>query len=164
VPHTDREPSVGLSAWLDAAAAATNQGIVATDRDGRVTGWSAAATRILGYAESDMAGRLWRELLDDTQAAIENDVATRAADGESVQGVCETVRCADGSRCPVVLSVTPVRDTRGEVVGAVRVLALPADPDPEWRAASRRSSSRPTTRWSPKISTAPSRRGTAPPS
>ena len=103
---------MSVSAWIDAAAAATGQCIVTTDRDGRITSWSDAATRLCGYASGDMVGRSWQELLDDRQTSIENDIVERAAHGESVRGVCETVRCADGSRCPVVVTVTPVRGTR----------------------------------------------------
>src|SRR5690606_1667187 len=82
------------------------------------TSWNASATRLFGWAPEEAIGRsitliVPRELHDE-----ERDILSRLQRGERIDHV-DTVRVAkDGRRIDVSLTVSPLRDRTGTVVGA----------------------------------------------
>src|SRR5918994_294812 len=107
---------------LAAIVASSADAIVGKTLDGEVTSWNAAAERIFGYPAEDMVGapifRLIPEELHDTERLLLN----RIRSGEWVQ-LSETERiCLDGRRISVSLSVSPIRDGLGRVIGASSIM------------------------------------------
>lgn len=96
--------------------------IVSKNLDGIVTSWNAAATRVFGYTAEEMIGQsilklIPEELYSDEQAILESIRA-----GRSIKHF-ETVRLAkDGRRLDVSLTVSPVKDDHGQVIGASKIL------------------------------------------
>ena len=96
--------------------------IIAKTLDGVVTSWNRAAEAMFGYAAEDMVGqpiaRLFPQHLLDEEAAILEQVRR----GEPISHY-ETVRLRkDGTEIHVSLSVSPIRDASGRVIGASKIV------------------------------------------
>ena len=108
-----RDSNATLNALVDASPLA----IVATDLEGRVTRWSPAAHRMLGWAEQDVVGKADPSI--PAHLASEN-----AASGRVLPAVgLETERlCRDGRSIPVAVSTGPVMSSTGRVIGSLAVV------------------------------------------
>lgn len=124
-PHAPASPSpVGPEhaakevAWLAALVDSTEDAIYAKDLDGTIMAWNAAAVRLYGYTPTEAVGRPIAMLVP-TEARDEYDeFMERVRRGERISEL-ETVRLRkDGSRVQVSLTVSPIRDSTGGLVGA----------------------------------------------
>jgi two-component system, cell cycle sensor histidine kinase and response regulator CckA len=105
-------------AELGAIVASTNDVIIGKSLDGTVTSWNAAAERVYGYSASEMVGENISRLIPDDHADELPEILDRISRGDSVH-TYETVRVRkDGSRVDVAVTISPIRDQRGVVVGA----------------------------------------------
>ncbi len=106
---------------LAAIVESSDDAIVSKDLNGIVTSWNAGAERMFGYTPQEMIGRsittiIPQELYDD-----ENRILATIARGERIEHF-ETVRLRkNGQRVEVSLTVSPVRDQRGRIVGAAKI-------------------------------------------
>ena len=111
--------------WLEAAtrhlAAIVEQSgdaILANDIDGVITEWNHGAERLYGYAAEEAIGQPIGLIVPSERHEEELQILTRILSGEEVENF-ETVRqCKDGSRIDVLAMINPLRDERGEIVGA----------------------------------------------
>jgi PAS domain S-box-containing protein len=104
-----------LTAVLDAS----DDAIVIVDLDGTVRLWNTGATRMYGHAASDMAGQWIGQLVPPDRAGELVRVLAEIAAGRPVESF-DTVRLARGGHhIDVSLSAVPVRESDGQVVGAV---------------------------------------------
>ena len=86
--------------------------------DGIVTAWNPAAERLFGYTEREMVGQSIFVLIPDELHAEEQDLLQRIRRGERVDFAdAERIR-KDGGRIDIALTVSPVFNAAGEVVGA----------------------------------------------
>lgn len=94
----------------------TDDAVLLETLEGTIREWNAAAGRLLGYSLDEVAGRHVSMLIPpDRQDEVEN-VNGRVARGEKVP-TFETERLAkDGTRIPVSLTVSAVRDRSGRIV------------------------------------------------
>lgn len=103
---------------FDALVATSNDAIVSKTLNGTVTSWNAAAERIFGWSALEMIGHSIRRLYPPDRRREEDDILARLRRGEPVQHI-ETERlCADGRRIAVSLTLSPLHDPAGEIVGA----------------------------------------------
>ena len=110
---------VGEEATLRLAAivASASDAIVGKTTDGVITSWNAAAERLFGYTEAEALGRSVFMLVPSELQAAEQDLLERVRRGERVEfSITERLR-RDGSRLAVSLTVSPVWDAAGVVVG-----------------------------------------------
>lgn len=95
----------------------SDDAIVATDLDGHVTSWNAGASRLLGYSAQEMMGRTMASLLPEERQADERAILEHVGRGQSVTHYETTRLCKDGSAKDISVSVSPLRNARGQVVG-----------------------------------------------
>src|SRR5204863_7884175 len=114
------------AARLAAVAAITDEALIATDQQGMIYEWSAAAERLFGYSANDMLGRPFSAVvsLPDT-----NDDLSRAID--------VSARRKDGGTMAMSLSIAPIHGANGEPAGAVYVARDPEAKTRDFRAAKR---------------------------
>jgi PAS domain S-box-containing protein len=106
------------TARLAAIVASSADAIVGKLLDGTVTTWNAAAERIFGYTEDEMVGSTIFRLIPEELHASERALLEQVSRGEAVQ-FSETERITkDGQRIYIALSVSPIHDSSGRVVGA----------------------------------------------
>jgi PAS domain S-box-containing protein len=117
--------SVALSRSAEFAASqalativdASPDAVVGTDLEGTIRSWSAGATTMYGYTPAEAIGGHVSMLSGPEDGNEVDGIRARALGGEYVHDV-ETERVTrDGRRLVVSLSITPVRDTFGRLVG-----------------------------------------------
>jgi len=106
---------------LAAIVESADDAIYSVDLDGTVTSWNSAAELMLGYRAEEMIGRSVTEILPPELHADELRILETIVRGERIFHY-ETVRLAkSGERIEVSLTVSPVRDERGRIVGAAKI-------------------------------------------
>jgi PAS domain S-box-containing protein len=118
---TERHDADLESARLAAIVVSSDDAIISKTLDGRITSWNAGAMRIFGYDASEMIGQPILRLIPPELHGEEKEILARLQRGERIEHY-ETVRVAkDGRRVDVSLTVSPLRDRSGKVVGASKV-------------------------------------------
>ena len=114
----ERKRMEGERSELAAIVASSDDAIIGRTPDGVITSWNAGAEKLYGYSAAEVVGRSV-DLLVPAECLDELDhILRRTLRGESIAQY-ETVRVRrDGSRADVSLSVSPIRDGEGRVVGA----------------------------------------------
>jgi PAS domain S-box-containing protein len=109
------------AAVLAAVVTSAHDAIVSKTLDGVVTSWNRAAEVMFGYAAAEAVGRSITIIIPPERLHEEADILSRLRRGESI-GHFETERMRkDGRRLPVSLTVSPVRDRDGRIVGISKI-------------------------------------------
>jgi PAS domain S-box-containing protein len=121
-PLTSAEArSFELSARLAAIVDCSDDAIVSKTLDGIITSWNRGAERIFGYTAAEAVGQHITLIIPEDRKSEEDDVLARLRRGERVDHF-ETVRRAkDGRLLHISLTVSPIRDARGVIIGASKV-------------------------------------------
>ena len=107
--------------WLAAIVSSSTDAIVGKTCDGVVTSFNPAAESLFGYRAEEIIGRPVRILIPADRQDEEDRILSRIAAGERVEPY-ETIRLhKNGSFIDVSVSVSPVRDEGGRIVGAAKI-------------------------------------------
>jgi PAS domain S-box-containing protein len=99
----------------------SDDAIISKDLNGTILSWNPAAERLFGYTALEIVGKSVRTIIPPDRQSEEDDVLGAVGRGESVDHF-ETVRLRkDGTRVPVSLTVSPIRTSSGEIVGASKI-------------------------------------------
>jgi PAS domain S-box-containing protein len=113
--------SLNSDAWLAAIVEASDDAIVGKTLDGVIRSWNSGAQRIFEYAPKEIIGHSVLELIPPELQHEETEIVERLSRGERVEHF-ETIRLRrDGTRVEVSLSVSPICDSAGRVVGAAKI-------------------------------------------
>jgi PAS domain S-box-containing protein len=108
-------------ATLSAIVESSDDAIVSKDLNGTITSWNSGAERIFGYNEAEIIGKSITCLIPNERLEEEQGIIENIRDGKRVDHI-ETIRIDKwGREIPISLTVSPVKNTRGEVVGASKV-------------------------------------------
>ncbi len=119
---TDRKRAEAARERLAAIVDSTNDAIISKTLDGTITAWNPSAERLFGYSASEAIGQPTLMLFPPEQVGEERDLLARIARGESVQHY-ETIRVRkNGSRFHVSVTISPIRDRDGRIVGASKIV------------------------------------------
>lgn len=111
------EPAAGDDARLADIVRSSHDAIVGVTLDGVVTTWNRAAERLFGYRAEEIIGRRADLLSPPGHRAGEADVLRRLVRGERIDAyLTERIR-RDGSTVAVRVSVSPIADGAGKIVG-----------------------------------------------
>ncbi|MDB5059980.1 MAG: hypothetical protein JWO59_3452, partial [Chloroflexi bacterium] len=115
---TDRKQSDEAQRLLAAIVASSDDAIMTKDMDDIITSWNPGAERLYGYTAAEMIGQPSLRLVPPERTNEMYRIMDRVRQGEQSDHF-ETVRQRkDGSRVDVSVSVSPLRDASGNVVGA----------------------------------------------
>jgi PAS domain S-box-containing protein len=107
---------------LAAIVASSDDVIVSKDLNGIITSWNDAATRIFGYSPEEMIGASILKLIPEHLHSDEKTIIESIRAGRRIEHF-ETVRRAkDGRLIDVSLTVSPIKDPEGRVIGASKIL------------------------------------------
>jgi PAS domain S-box-containing protein len=95
--------------------------IVSKDLTGVVTSWNRGAERIFGYTADEMIGRSITTLIPPDRHNEEPEILERVRRGERVDHYETVRRRKDGTLVDISLTVSPVKDAAGKVVGASKI-------------------------------------------
>jgi two-component system, LuxR family, sensor kinase FixL len=109
------------SAQLAALVSSSDDAIVSKTLDGTITSWNVGATNIFGYQADEMIGQPITRIIPPELHQEEKQILVRLHRGERIQHY-ETIRLAkDGRRVDISLTVSPLFNQSGKVVGASKV-------------------------------------------
>jgi PAS domain S-box-containing protein len=108
-------------AYLAAIVESSDDAIIAKDLDGIIQSCNPATQRIFGYSVSELVGQPVRILIPPERQSEEDEILSRLRRGERVDHF-ETVRIAkDGRPVEISLTISPVRDASGAIIGASKI-------------------------------------------
>ncbi len=128
-PASQRPPEILLLAkhTIDAALRlaaivdSSDDAIISKDLQGIIQSWNKGAERMFGYREDEVAGRSITMLIPPELADEERRVLQRIAGGNSIKHYETARRRKDGSFVDISLTVSPINDAGGRVIGASSV-------------------------------------------
>ena len=110
-----------IESRLAAIVASSDDAIVSKDLDGTILTWNRGAERIFGYSAEEAVGKSIRIIIPPDRQSEEDDVLGRIRQGLVVDHF-ETVRQRkDGTPIDVSITISPVRNAEGEIVGASKI-------------------------------------------
>ncbi|HTM82274.1 PAS domain S-box protein [Asticcacaulis sp.] len=110
-----------LSAYLAAIIESSDDAIVSKNLDGMITSWNPSAERIFGYTPEEAVGKHISLIIPQDMIDEEHAILGRVKAGERVDHF-ETIRRAkNGDLLNISLTVSPIRDGAGQIVGASKV-------------------------------------------
>ena len=118
---SERKRLEAANAQLIAVIESSEDAIISTDFEGRIRTWNASAERVFGFPSKDAIGRNIRWLSPEERLAEETAILETARKGERIDRF-ETVRTRQGGTpIPVSLTIVPVRNRQGGLLGALYI-------------------------------------------
>jgi PAS domain S-box-containing protein len=103
--------------WLAAIADSADDAIVGMDLNGLVTSWNKAAETTFGYSDAEIIGQPIARIIPRNRVGEEASILKSVREGEKLAQFETQRQRKDGSVIPVSLTVMPIRDDRGTIVG-----------------------------------------------
>jgi PAS domain S-box-containing protein len=110
-----------VRARLAAIVASSDDAIVSKDLNGVITTWNQGAERIFGYAAEEAIGRSITMLMPPDRVSEEPGILARIRRGERVEHYETVRRRKDGTLLDVSLTVSPIIDEHGTIIGASKI-------------------------------------------
>ena len=108
-------------ALLAAIVATSDDAIVSRDLDGFITSWNVGAERLYGYTAQEALGRSVTLIYPPDRFHEEEEILGRIRQGNSIEHYETVRRRRDGTEVDVSLSISPIVDASGRVVGASKI-------------------------------------------
>jgi len=106
---------------LAAIIESSDDAILSKDLTGAIMSWNDAATRMFGYSEEEIIGQPILQLIPVDLRVEEDEIMRKLGMGERVEHY-ETIRVRkDGSLFDVSLTISPIRNSAGEVIGTSKI-------------------------------------------
>lgn len=109
------------SAKLAAIVEHSDDAILSKSLDGTITSWNASAERLFGYAAEEAIGRHITLLIPEDRLHEEDMIIGGVREGRRTEHFETLRRHKDGTLVHVSLSVSPIRDEHGNIVGASKI-------------------------------------------
>jgi len=114
-------PQSSVAEHLAAIVESSDDVIVSKTLEGIITSWNPAAERILGYTAQEAVGKNIKLIIPPERWSEEDDVLARIRRGQKVDHFETIRRTKDGRLLNISLTVSPVRNAEGCIVGASKV-------------------------------------------
>jgi PAS domain S-box-containing protein len=115
---TERKREEAVRSQFAAIVASSGDAIISKSLKGLIISWNPGAEKLFGYQACEVVGQPMMLLIPTERAAEEKDILARIARGEHIDHF-ETVRIRrDGKLINVSVTVSPIRDSAGGIVGA----------------------------------------------
>ena len=109
------------AARLAAIVQSSDDAIVSKDLNGIITSWNDGAQRLFGYTADEVIGKPVTILIPSDRQDEEVDILTRIRRGERTKHFETKRRRKDGSLFDISLTISPVKDKDGRIIGASKI-------------------------------------------
>jgi PAS domain S-box-containing protein len=115
---TEQRRAFEVAQRMKAIVESSDEAIIGRTLDGIITSWNPAAEEIYGYSSEEIVGQSIDRLIPEDQTAASEGSVVQIKAGQHVKRL-ETVRVRkDGSLFPASVTISPIRDADGVIVGA----------------------------------------------
>jgi PAS domain S-box-containing protein len=118
---TERKQAARAALQLASIVASSDDAIISKDLDGVITTWNQGAERIYGYTAAEAVGRPVTLLIPPERLDEEPGILARIRRGERIEHYETVRRRKDGGLFDVSLTVSPMKDAQGRIVGASKI-------------------------------------------
>jgi PAS domain S-box-containing protein len=115
---TDRRVANELARRLADIVENSEDAIIAHDLSGIIQSWNPAAERLYGYTSAEACGQSIRIIIPAEREQEEAELVRRVRDGERIAPFDTVRRRKDGDLVDVALTISPIRDREGRIVGS----------------------------------------------
>ena len=116
-----RRPSDQAGNLLAAIVDSSDDVIISKTLDGIITSWNKAAERVFGYSATEAIGKSITLIIPKDRLQEENDIISRVKRGEHIHHFDTIRQRKDGSLLDLSVTISPVKDSSGRVVGASKL-------------------------------------------
>lgn len=121
LPGSASEQAERTKSLLAAIVDSSDDAIVSKNLDGIISSWNKGAERMFGYAAEEAIGQHITLVVPADRLPEETDILHRLRRGERVDHFHTVRRRKDGTLLDVSLTISPIRDSSGRVIGASKV-------------------------------------------
>lgn len=114
-------PSPSPKYLLQAIVDSSDDAIISQDLQGIITSWNRGAERIFGYTQEEIIGRPIHLLLPESRRTEEDHFLRAVGRGDRIDHYETTRRRKDGQLIDVSITISPIRDDQGAIVGASKI-------------------------------------------
>ena len=107
--------------FLAAIIASSNDAVISKDLDGIITTWNEGARHIFGYEAEEIVGDSILRLIPKDLHHEEEYILTKLRAGERIEHFETTRIRKNGERFPISVTISPIRDNTGRVIGASKI-------------------------------------------
>ncbi len=118
---SDRELADEGLQRLAAIVASSDDAIISKDLNGIILSWNASAERIFGYSAAEAIGAPVTILIPEDRRDEEPFILEKIRSGRRVEHYETVRRCKEGRMINVSLTVSPIKDSRGQIIGASNI-------------------------------------------
>jgi len=118
---TDQRSGEEARRQLASIVESSDDAIVSKDLNGRIVSWNPGAERLFGYSAEEMIGKSITTIIPDHLKGEEPQILERIRAGARIEHYETIRRCKDGRLVDVSLTVSPMRDEHGTIVGASKI-------------------------------------------
>jgi PAS domain S-box-containing protein len=118
---TDRRSGEEARRQLASIVESSDDAIVSKDLNGHIISWNPGAERLFGYSAEEMIGKPITTIIPDHLKSEEPQILERIRAGARIEHYETIRRCKDGRLVDVSLTVSPMRDAHGTIVGASKI-------------------------------------------
>jgi PAS domain S-box-containing protein len=121
LPMTSRDSKPPEPAMLAAIIESSTDAIISKDLNGIINSWNTAAERLFGYSAGEAIGKPVTILIPPERYDEEPAILARIRRGESIDHYETVRRRKDGSLLDIALTVSPIKDSVGRIIGASKI-------------------------------------------
>ena len=121
IDSSELRASAEVAERLAAIVESSDDAIVGKSLEGVIHSWNAGATRLFGYRPDEIIGQPITTLIPADRVYEEANIIGRVSRGERVESYETIRRRRDGTLVDVAITVSPIRDRKGRVVGASKI-------------------------------------------
>ena len=118
---TERKRAHEINQRYAAIIGSSDDAIISKTLDGIITSWNLGAERLFGYKPHETVGAPISMLIPSERAAEELEIMARLQRGERVEHFETTRVCKDGKHIDVSVSISPITDGSGKIIGASKI-------------------------------------------
>ena len=118
---SDRKQAEAAQARLAAIVASSQDAIISKTLDGVIVSWNASAEKLFGYSAAEAIGQYIGLIIPADRLDEEVQLLTQIRQGDSIQQYETVRRRKDGTMLEVALTLSPVRDAKGTIVGTSKI-------------------------------------------
>jgi PAS domain S-box-containing protein len=118
---TERKRNEEKAQRLAAIVESSGDPIISKTLDGVITSWNNAAERLFGYTAEEITGKPITLLIPPERRREEDTILESIRRGQSIEHFETVRRRKDGSLFEISLTISPIKDAHGNVIGASKI-------------------------------------------